>query len=456
MNRPLPSLTAKSTILAAFTFIAGALALLDRPTPHGTDEKAVWIAKINPDHVSKIELSQATGKTVLQRDDLTEEWSITAPIQQAADEGRINHLLAAFRREVRADVRVDEGNLKDYKLDAADGIVVELWTDMDKPAASFTIGGDAAGGSSFVRISGDDAVYRARMGGRRRFEHSAADWRNRVVVDRSEEDIQGVTIEPWNGTVIHMVRQPTADESGDGPWTIEPTGVTGWNMDAKTIGTLIRTLGGMRAVNILDDDFDGGFSPPAVNIRVMDKEGTEATLAIGRRVENGITFVRVAGQTGVYAVSQADVSTFSQGVEAPTETLLFQVPESDIDRLIFYQRKLQVDLTKNMETNIWEIERPAGLKADVADIQFVVKTLSTLHSDGVGGRISNRRTGLNRPRMVFEVQRKDGSHVALFVGKHFRSKEGDIYFYVKSQDAEEVHVLAEKTLSRLRLGFGQN
>ena len=58
--------------------------------------------------------------------------------------------------------------------------------------------------------------------------------------------------------------------------------------------------------------------------------------------------------------------------------------------------------------------------------------------------------------MVFEVQRKDGSHVALFVGKHFRSKQGDIYFYVKKQDDDEVHVLAENTLSRLRLGFGQN
>ncbi len=456
MKKQIPSLTAKSTILAAFTLVACAMALLDRPSTHGTDEKAVWVAKLNPDHVSKIELSQATGKTVLLRDSLTEEWSITSPIQQAADEGRINHLLAAFRREIRADVQIDEGNLKEYKLDASGGIVVELWTDMDKPAASFTIGGDAAGGSSFVRISGSDTVYRARVGGRGRFDHSAADWRNRIVVDRSEEDIQGVTVEPWNGTVVHMVRQPTANETGDGPWAVEPAGVPGWDIEAKAVATLIRTLGSMRAVNILDDDFDGGFSPPAVNINVMDKEGTETTLAIGRRIENGVTFIRVAGQSGVYAVPHADVRAFIKGVDTPTENLLFEVPEPNIDRLIFYQKRIQVDLTKSPETNIWGIDRPAGLKADVADIQFVVKTLSKLQTDGVGGRISNRRTGLNRPRMVFEVQRKDGSHEALFVGKHFRSKQDDIYFYVKKQDSDEVHILAETTLSRLRLGFGQN
>ena len=149
-----------------------------------------------------------------------------------------------------------------------------------------------------------------------------------------------MTVEPWNGDVIHMVRQPTADETGDGPWIIEPAGVAGWDIDTKTVGELIRTLGTMRAVNILGDDFDGGFSPPAVNINVMDKEGTETTLAIGRRVENGVTFVRVAGQTGVYAVPQADVMAFVKGVEKPSDNVLFEVPQADMDRLIFYQRRV--------------------------------------------------------------------------------------------------------------------
>ena len=57
--------------------------------------------------------------------------------------------------------------------------------------------------------------------------------------------------------------------------------------------------------------------------------------------------------------------------------------------------------------------------------------------------------------MVFEVQKKDGSHVAMFVGRHFRSREGDIYFYVKQQDSSVVYVISENTLTRLRRGFGQ-
>ena len=45
----------------------------------------------------------------------------------------------------------------------------------------------------------------------------------------------------------------------------------------------------------------------------MDKDGTETTLAIGRRQESGVAFVRVADQTGVYAVPANDVALFTGG-----------------------------------------------------------------------------------------------------------------------------------------------
>jgi len=460
MKQQIPSLTAKSTILGALTLLMCAIAFFDQPAEDGSDSNITWVARLNPDHISKIELSKATAKTVLTKDALTGKWRITAPIKQAADLARINHLLAAFRRDVRADVQVDEGNLKDYQLDASGGIVVELWTDADNPTASFTIGADSAGGSSFVRVSGDNAVYRARIGGRRRFEHNPPEWRNRVVVDRSEADIQGVTVEPWNGSVVHLVRAPTKEETGDGPWTVDPPGLDGWSIDAAAASKLIRTLGEMRAVNILDDAFDGGFSPPAANITIMDKDGTETTLAIGRRVENGISFARVAGATGVYAVAHSDVAHFTQGgAGTPAQTkedVLFEVPEEEIERLIFYQKKIQVDLARHPETGVWGAVSPPGTLIDVADVQYVVRTLGQPQSDGKAGRLSNRRTGLNRPRMVFEVQKKDGSNEAIFVGRHFRSREGGIYFYVKQQGNKVVHVISETTLTRLRRGFGQN
>ena len=453
MMSDIPSLTAKTTVLTAIALFFGLLAILDRPSPVDDTDSTTTIARLNPDHVNRIELTHATVKTILQRDDLTGEWRITAPIDQKADEARISHLLAAFRRPILADVTIDDGNTKEYGLDAADGIVVELWTGANDPASSFTVGNDGPGGSSFVRVSGESAIHRARVGGRRRYNRTPRDWRNRVVVDREEADIQGIRIEPWNGSVVHMVREPTEGETGDGAWAFDPPG--GLSIESSARNSAVESLGNMRAANILDDDFEGGFSPPAANITVMDKEGTEVTLAIGRREADGVAFIRVAGREGVYAVPKRDVVPFI-GTTAPVSELsLYKVLEPNIDKLIFYQKRTKVEIGRSGDSGVWVITNPPGLASDVADVQFALRTLASPRAGTEVERASLRRVGLNRPRMVFEVQRKDGSHEAVFVGRHFRT-DGQIYFWVKSQNSDRVYTMDEPTLSRLRRAFGQN
>jgi hypothetical protein len=453
VRKSIPSLTKKSTLLAAVALFFSVLTLVDRPQSAGAEADEILVASLNPDHVSRIELSSASAKTILARDAQTETWSITAPIEHKADSTRIAQLLAAFRNRIVADVTLDEGNLKDYGLDAAKGIVVELWTDDNAPAASFTIGDDMEGGSSFVRVSGDSSVYRARIGGRQRFARDPLDWRNRVVIDRREADIQGVRIEPWDGEVIHMVRHATEDDQGQGPWTLDPD--PGWELSAEDLSLVVQKLGQMRAANILDDDFDGGFSPPAANITIMDKDGAETTLAIGRRSEGGVAFVRLSGGSGVYAVPAQDIALFTSGAAAVPSMVMFEIDESEIDRLIYYQRKTKVEVARHPESGVWQIASPAGLKADVAEVNFVVRQLARPKGEEEAGEIPANRTGLKRPRMVFEVQRKDGSHEALYVGRHFRNDHGAVFFWVKAQSSDKVYVMSENTLTRLRAGFGQ-
>ena len=211
----------------------------------------------------------------------------------------------------------------------------------------------------------------------------------------------------------------------------------------------------MRAANILDDDFDGGFSPPAASITIMDKDGTETTLAIGRRVESGVAFIRVAGGSGVYAVPAQDLALFTSGAAAVPSMVMFKVDEADMDRIIYYQRKTKVEIARHPESGVWRIDSPSSVKADVSEVAFVVRLLSAPKGEEEAGKLPDSRTGLKRPRMVFEVQRKDGSHEALYVGRHFRNDGGAVFFWVKAQGSETVYVMSENTLTRLRAGFGQ-
>ena len=446
-------LTPKTRALAFIALLFCALTLIDRPNPIGTNSEAIVIASLNPDHISRFELSRATEKTILERNSTTGKWSVTAPIDQPGDAALISQLTAVFRREIVADVQVDSGNLKDYKLDAAGGIVVEVWTDGSQPAASFTVGGDFPGGSSFVRMSGDDAVYRARLGGRKRYDRRPADWRNRVVVDLVEADIQGVTIETQGSTPIHMVRQPTESETGDGPWILEPD--PGWDLNPNALQSIIQTLGKTRALSILDDDFDGGFSPPRANITVVDKSGVETALAIGSRTVEGAAFLRVSGRTGVYAVAHTSVAPLLQGSTQLKNLTLFRVPKEDMARLIYYQRKTKVELAPDPSSGVWTVSSPPGIAADVSAIQYAVETLSHPQSAGEAEGTAPGRTGLRRPLMVFEVQKKDGSHEALFIGKPFRNADGKTMFYMKVQNSDTVHIIAEPILTKLRAAFGQ-
>jgi len=217
----------------------------------------------------------------------------------------------------------------------------------------------------------------------------------------------------------------------------------------------VARLGSMRAANILDDAFEGGFSPPAANITVMDKEGNEVTLAIGRKEAEGIAFIRIAGREGVYAVSRADVDSFIGTTEPVSELSLYKVLEPNIDKLIYYQKRAKIEIGRSGDSGVWVITNPAGLASDVADVQFALRTLASPRAGREVEGVTARRVGLHRPRMVFEVQRKDGSHEAVFVGRHFKDN-GQIYFWVKSQNSDKIYAMDEPTLSRLRRAFGQN
>ena len=83
-----------------------------------------------------------------------------------------------------------------YGLDSSNAITVEMWQiGEDEPKMSFLVGNDAGQGTSFVRISGDKSVYRANVGGRRRFAHSASDWLNQRVFQLQMSELATVEVD---------------------------------------------------------------------------------------------------------------------------------------------------------------------------------------------------------------------------------------------------------------------
>ena len=118
-----------------------------------------------------------------------------SPEKGKADTARIRSLILNFRKPVPMDALIDTNNEKEYGLEGGNALVVEIWTEGGDPKISFLLGADAAEGSSFLRLSGSDAIYRARVGGRRRYAYSPRDWLSQQAVPLDINDVTSISVQ---------------------------------------------------------------------------------------------------------------------------------------------------------------------------------------------------------------------------------------------------------------------
>jgi hypothetical protein len=446
--------TLKTLALAAVALALLVLNLVDPGSTPGTSSQLRIIPPVPAADATRIELSTASEKIQLDKDPQTGRWALSAPLEHPADQRLVAAVLQPFRAESTVDVRIDTGNLGDYGLDASSGVVVEIFAQADSPKVSLTVGNDAPGGTSFIRLSGDDAVYRARVGGRSRFVRSASEWRNRVVLDFTEDEVQGVSVKPPVGDVVHISRSPDlAEGQTAGAWIVDPD--PGWGLDSAGLQAMVSALGELRAEEILGDDFEGGFSPPAVELTVVRNDGTEQGMAVGSVVKDGLAHVRVTGGAAVYAVPVAPLKRFlalTAGIQQ--DRTIFSVARQDMAKIILWQGRTSVEVAPDPDSGVWRILSPQGLTSDIADINWALSQLSRLQADGRAEGVSLVAGGVVPPNMVFEVQRHDGTHEAIYVGRT-REIEGRSYYMIARQNTKDVLLIAADRITRLRRAFGQ-
>ena len=154
------------------------------------------LVEILKDDIKRIEITHQGNKVVLEQ--LESDWVQVAPFNGTADWARIKSMILNFRKGISMDVLVDPNPKDDgklYGLDASTAITVEMWkSDGSSPDLSFELGNDAEAGSSFVRLRESNSVYRAHMGGRRRFAYSASDWLNQRLLQFDLNDLTAIEV----------------------------------------------------------------------------------------------------------------------------------------------------------------------------------------------------------------------------------------------------------------------
>jgi len=454
-------LHAKTWALLALT----ALLLLLNFTDSGSGERLAAelpvIPAIDKTEATRVEISSAIEKVILERSpaegDDPGRWGLTAPAEGDADQILVRSLLNQFRKEASVDIKVDEGNLDEYGLDAGNGIVVEIWTTGEDPAISLTVGFDAPGGSSFVRLSGDDAIYRARVGGRRRVERRGSDWRNAVILDVASIDVAGVEVENQAGGFT-LVRGASSEMDDDGlpvpgEWTLDPT--PEWPVDVLAAEAMVRGLGNMRAGDMLDGSFDGGFETPLARARFVMANTTTRSMVVGSRGVDGGAFIKVDDRDEVFRVSRSTIEPLLVGAEELRNKSIFRFERGNVDTMALDEDGTSILLQQDLSNGLWRVIQPANIDVDLKLVFYSINTLAELRAHDFSAT-EPAAAGLTSPSARVVMRLLDGSNQVLNIGDPTTDEQGRPCFYVSRGDDPQVYLLRDTTIARIKQGFGRS
>lgn len=461
--------TQKTAVLAAVAGALLALNLVDSGTGSRLAEQLPTIEALPRDEVTRIEISTAVKKVVLESAPIEAAlgvgedkriWRLVAPIEGEADQVAVRTLLNNFRKDVTLDVKVDEGNLGDYGLDANDGLVVEVFRAGDEPDLSFTVGFDGPGGTSFIRLSGDDAVYRARVGGRHRYEKKAAEWRNRVLMGFQSKQAVQLGVQQEGVETLRLVRGASPGVGPDGAplpgiWTLDPD--PGFEPDQQAAANLMASLGSMRAGEILGPEFDGGFSPPAALLEVTLADDSTRVLEVGSESTATSAIVRVGGKPDVYRAPVPALAAARLPAAEFRDRQLFSFQRTDVDTYAWeIGGQTRVLLQQDLATNLWNVIQPANTDVDIKLVFFSLNTIADLRADDIGRGVDAAQAGLVVPQARVVARMLDGTLNILELGAETRDSRNRPVRYVRVVGEDTIYMVRLPVIERVRQGFGLN
>lgn len=447
--------TPKTLALLVLAVVLAAFNLVGRGA--GEVETLPELPAAPPDSVHRIEVSTPVQKLTLERVSRErgipdfERWRIVQPLEFPADAAQIRSLLRTFGQGVAMEAKVDEGNLDQYGLDNENGLVVELFGNDPVPVVSFVVGKPAAGGSTFVRLPEDDAVYRADVGGRARWERPAADWRDKVALQFDRAQATTFTIQR-GGETLRFARGASiaTDKEGKplpGPWAMDGAP---FPIDDETVESVVRALSHLRAGDIHNPDYDAGFDAPAATATVALADGTTHTVVVGSRDVEGATFVKVDDRPEVFRTNAQVGRMLTSPLTAYRDRSLLTFERDDVETVSFTEGGITVVLAQEGEGNVWTVAQPPNMDADQKQAQAMINTLANLRAAGLAGDDRFEPTGAR-----FVVRYRDGRADTLEIGPTERDADDRPVVRVRVSGRDGVWHLKEATLTELKRAFGR-
>ena len=252
------------------------------------------VPEVSEKKISKLEITSKGEKILLNKKD--DDWSIGEKAYPA-DKGKVNDILGILVDLSVSTLVSESKNYVRYELDDDKRISVKAWTggdlsrelDIGKAASTYQ--------HTFIKLAGDPNIYHARGYFRTKFEKSADDLRDKVVLSFKEDEIKAVEIyKDQSTTIISQKEKPSEnkEEKGtepekdkgpekDAPKQFEWRTADGKIMEASKMKDLISYFTDLRCEAYIEDKNKEDFADNDPTMRITLKGEKDYSLSVFAR-----------------------------------------------------------------------------------------------------------------------------------------------------------------------------
>ncbi len=436
----------KTGLLGLLVVVLLALVLL----ASGPDEAQLnlpGIPAVDRDSVTRLTFSKAGQTTIIERS--TDGWMMLQPLQARADAPLVEALLATFSEEKPVDLRVDDANYETYGLDDNNGLTFEVFTEGDEPDISMVVGWDVPGGSTLVRFSGSEYIYRVRIGGRYRLDRRPTEWRNRTLLGIDPGVVETIAFTSQGArTAFRRVYLDSSADDASFRWSLvqDPR----FPVDQVELGLLLDSICRMRASQVHAEDFGVGWDDPLVVLELSLADGSVHILKFVQDESSaGVGLVKVDGDPEVFQVPLRNFKSFTRPLSLLADRTIFSFSRAEMDTMALRVGEKSVKLKQDVGNGTWTVVEPVNQEVDIRRAIETASRLAALRADGVALDLDCHALGMDRPRLRVEVDLAGGSRKVLNVSGAVTTGDGGRVYYACRKDLSRVFVLTGSTLDEL-------
>ena len=430
----------KTKSLFSFSVLMIGLVVWDSSPASTSAESLPIIDAIIRTDIDRVALTSMGNTITLEQQN--GQWMEVAPLSGLADIARINSMILNFRNAIPMDVLIEtdpQQGGKAYGLDSSNAITVELWrVGLDDPSISFLVGNDAGQGSSFVRVSGDKSVYRANVGGRRRFAYSASDWLNQRVFQVQMSDLASIQV----ASVAH----PSYTLQNGEEWTV--VGATS-PVDVSRLVKALQDLLLVRIGSVGDETPVQSTEIPWLQMLLTTKDDTQIPVRVDRP-QSRQTEIEVNGKR--YQVPVLPFEHFTNGSNYFMDRRVFPVrSREELDLIRYTTATTDIIIQQDLSNGFWKVLQPSNVDLEMRDAFFMVNTLSTLSSIA---EVPEIILAGKAPALTLEIRRLQGDVMRLRIFEPY--DQAGVQGYLCQVDGMDSAFIAVKDdIERIINGFGQ-